>query len=196
MGGTAARQGWWRLIAHDVWPHVAPVGGSGAGGEALGVAAVARRKAVTPSQLCRPPTHPCISCTPHPPDHPPLPPQIRKMEADLKNLADNPQTTLLEGLHSVAYTGGLGRPLIVPDGCLGGLNAGAARGCLCGGWGAAATRRASMCNARVGMGMECLGWRSGPGGPGGPCELMAAGQLHCACSEALYPIIHPRRGAG
>ncbi|PRW59704.1 mitochondrial-processing peptidase subunit alpha-like [Chlorella sorokiniana] len=49
--------------------------------------------------------------------------QIRKMEADLKNLADNPQTTLLEGLHSVAYTGGLGRPLIVPDGCLGGLNA-------------------------------------------------------------------------
>lgn len=55
--------------------------------------------------------------------HPPLL-QIRKMEADLKNLADNPQTTLLEGLHSVAYTGGLGRPLIVPDGCLGGLNAG------------------------------------------------------------------------
>lgn len=50
------------------------------------------------------------------------------MEADLKNLADNPQTTLLEGLHSVAYTGGLGRPLIVPDGCLGGLNAGACQG--------------------------------------------------------------------
>lgn len=42
----------------------------------------------------------------------------------MKNLKDNPQTTLLEGLHSVAYTGGLGRPLIVPDGCLGGLNAG------------------------------------------------------------------------
>lgn len=49
--------------------------------------------------------------------------QVRKMEADVKNLKDNPQTTLLEGLHSVAYTGGLGRPLIVPDGCLGGLNA-------------------------------------------------------------------------
>lgn len=49
--------------------------------------------------------------------------QIRKMEADVKNLKDNPQTTLLEGLHSVAYNGGLGRPLIVPDGCLGGLNA-------------------------------------------------------------------------
>lgn len=46
------------------------------------------------------------------------------MEADVKNLRDNPQTTLLEGLHSVAYTGGLGRPLIVPEGLLGGLNAG------------------------------------------------------------------------
>jgi processing peptidase subunit alpha len=51
------------------------------------------------------------------------------MEADVKNLKDNPQTTLLEGLHSVAYTGGLARPLIVPEGCLGGLNAGAGRGC-------------------------------------------------------------------
>lgn len=49
--------------------------------------------------------------------------QVRKMEADVKNLRDNPQTTLLEGLHSVAYTGGLGRPLIVPEGLLGGLNA-------------------------------------------------------------------------
>lgn len=49
--------------------------------------------------------------------------QVRKMEADVKNLQANPQTTLLEGLHSVAYTGGLGRPLIVPEGCLGGLNA-------------------------------------------------------------------------
>jgi processing peptidase subunit alpha len=49
--------------------------------------------------------------------------QVRKMEADVKNLKDNPQTTLLEGLHSVAYTGGLARPLIVPEGCLGGLNA-------------------------------------------------------------------------
>ncbi|EFN54308.1 hypothetical protein CHLNCDRAFT_36005 [Chlorella variabilis] len=49
--------------------------------------------------------------------------QVRKMEADVKNLKDNPQTTLLEGLHSVAYSGGLGRPLIVPEGCLGSLNA-------------------------------------------------------------------------
>ncbi|PSC71302.1 mitochondrial-processing peptidase subunit alpha-like [Micractinium conductrix] len=49
--------------------------------------------------------------------------QVRKMEADVKNLKDNPQTTLLEGLHSVAYSGGLGRPLIVPEGMLGGLTA-------------------------------------------------------------------------
>ncbi len=68
----------------------------------------------------------------HPPTHPPPPHththhilwQVRKMEADVKNLRDYPQTTLLEGLHSVAYTGGLGRPLIVPEGLLGGLNAG------------------------------------------------------------------------
>ncbi len=49
--------------------------------------------------------------------------QIKKMEADVKNLKDNPQTTLLEGLHSVAYHGGLGRPLICPEGCLSSLNA-------------------------------------------------------------------------
>ena len=48
------------------------------------------------------------------------------MESDVKNLKDNPQTSLLEGLHSVAYSGGLGRPLIVPEGCLSGLTAGAA----------------------------------------------------------------------
>ena len=33
--------------------------------------------------------------------------QVKKMEADIKNLTDNPQTTLLEALHSVAYHGGL-----------------------------------------------------------------------------------------
>ena len=49
--------------------------------------------------------------------------QIKKMEGDIKNLKDNPQTTLLEGMHSVAYHGGLGRPLICPEGCLAGLNA-------------------------------------------------------------------------
>lgn len=63
-------------------------------------------------------------------------PQVRKMEADVKNLKDNPQTTLLEGLHSVAYSGGLGAPLIVPEGCLGGLNAGGwvAVELWCAGW--------------------------------------------------------------
>lgn len=40
--------------------------------------------------------------------------QIAKMQEDLKNLEDNPQTTLLEAVHSVAYNGGLGRPLIAP----------------------------------------------------------------------------------
>ena len=49
--------------------------------------------------------------------------QVKKMEADIKNLTDNPQTTLLEALHSVAYHGGLGRPLIAPKEILGNLNA-------------------------------------------------------------------------
>jgi len=49
--------------------------------------------------------------------------QVKKMKADISNLADNPQTTLLEALHSVAYHGGLGRPLIAPKEILGGLNA-------------------------------------------------------------------------
>lgn len=75
-------------------------------------------------------------------------PQVRKMEADVKNLRDNPQTTLLEGLHSVAYTGGLGRPLIVPEGLLGGLNAGGCRACgrICAsglGWFSASLRECS-----------------------------------------------------
>lgn len=39
---------------------------------------------------------------------------VKKMEADIKSLADNPQTSLLEGAHSVAYTGALGRPLVAP----------------------------------------------------------------------------------
>lgn len=46
------------------------------------------------------------------------------MEGDVANLAGNAQQALLEGLHSAAYAGGLGRPLIVPQGCLGALNAG------------------------------------------------------------------------
>lgn len=49
--------------------------------------------------------------------------QVKKMETDVKSLKDNPQTTLLEGLHSVAYHGGLSRPLICPEGCLSGLTA-------------------------------------------------------------------------
>lgn len=49
--------------------------------------------------------------------------QVKRMEADVKNLADNPQTLLLESLHSAAYRGGLGRPLIAPKEVIGGLNA-------------------------------------------------------------------------
>ena len=49
--------------------------------------------------------------------------QVKKMESDIEKLADNPQTTLLEALHSVAYQGGLGRPLIAPKEVLGALNA-------------------------------------------------------------------------
>ena len=47
---------------------------------------------------------------------------IAKMEEDLKNLADNPQTTLLEALHSVAFQGALGRPLIAPKDAISGLS--------------------------------------------------------------------------
>ena len=80
------------------------------------------------------------------------------MEADVKNLKDNPQTTLLEGLHSVAYSGGLGRPLIVPEGMLGGLTAG--------GWAAVlpavltascGRQRASGCAGRE-AGRRAAGW--------------------------------------
>ncbi|KAL3161970.1 hypothetical protein ABBQ38_009050 [Trebouxia sp. C0009 RCD-2024] len=41
---------------------------------------------------------------------------VQKIEQDIRGLKENPQTVLLEGLHSVAYTGALGRPLICPDG--------------------------------------------------------------------------------
>jgi processing peptidase subunit alpha len=47
---------------------------------------------------------------------------IAKMEEDVKNLEDNPQTTLLEALHSVAYSGALGRPLIAPKSVISGLS--------------------------------------------------------------------------
>eukprot|EP00887_Chlorella_sp_A99_P006439 scaffold3.g6439.t1 len=49
--------------------------------------------------------------------------QVKKMEADVKNLRDNPQTYLLEGLHSVAYKGALGHPLVAPEGSLSHLSA-------------------------------------------------------------------------
>lgn len=49
--------------------------------------------------------------------------QVKKMEEDLKNFGDNPQTTLLESLHSAAYQGALGRPLIAPKDVVGNLNA-------------------------------------------------------------------------
>lgn len=49
--------------------------------------------------------------------------QVKKMEADVKNLRDNPQTYLLEGLHSATYQGALGNPLVAPEGSLSHLNA-------------------------------------------------------------------------
>ena len=39
---------------------------------------------------------------------------LERMKVDVKNLEDNPQTTLLEALHSAAYSGGLSQPLIAP----------------------------------------------------------------------------------
>lgn len=44
-----------------------------------------------------------------------------KLEEDLKALEANPQATLLEGLHTAAFQGGLGRPLIAPPGSVGRL---------------------------------------------------------------------------
>jgi processing peptidase subunit alpha len=49
--------------------------------------------------------------------------QIKKMEKDLANLSDNPQTALIEAIHTAAYQGGLGRPLIAPKDVLPMLNA-------------------------------------------------------------------------
>ena len=49
--------------------------------------------------------------------------QVKRMEEDVKNLSENPQTLLLESLHSAAYKGGLGRPLIAPKEFVGNLNA-------------------------------------------------------------------------
>lgn len=49
--------------------------------------------------------------------------QLQKIEQDIKSLKENPQTVLLEGLHSVAFTGALGRPLICPEGGIGNLSA-------------------------------------------------------------------------
>lgn len=49
--------------------------------------------------------------------------QMQKIEQDIKSLKENPQTVLLEGLHSVAFTGALGRPLICPEGGIHNLSA-------------------------------------------------------------------------
>jgi len=39
-----------------------------------------------------------------------------RLAADVASLKDNPQAALLEGLHEVAFTGGLARPLVAPAG--------------------------------------------------------------------------------
>ncbi len=52
--------------------------------------------------------------------------QVERMRADVKRLADNPQAALLEALPTVAFTGGLARPLVAPADALGALDADAA----------------------------------------------------------------------
>ncbi|KAK9804007.1 hypothetical protein WJX73_000007 [Symbiochloris irregularis] len=49
--------------------------------------------------------------------------QKAKLEGDLKAMKNNPQTVLLEGLHETAWNGGLGRPLVCPEGAVGALSA-------------------------------------------------------------------------
>lgn len=48
---------------------------------------------------------------------------VKKLDGDLKGLADNSQTTMLEALHQAAYTGSLGQPLICPPDHVGLLTA-------------------------------------------------------------------------
>jgi processing peptidase subunit alpha len=52
---------------------------------------------------------------------------LDRMKEDVKNLEDNPQTTLLEALHSAAYSGGLSQPLIAPKGVVSSLTPEVAR---------------------------------------------------------------------
>ncbi|KAK9811331.1 hypothetical protein WJX72_002016 [[Myrmecia] bisecta] len=49
--------------------------------------------------------------------------QLKKLEKDIKNIKENPQMALLEGIHNVAYQGGLGRPLVCPEGAVRTLSA-------------------------------------------------------------------------
>lgn len=77
------------------------------------------------------------------------------MEADIKNLRDNPQTYLLEGLHSVAYQGALGNPLVRR----GGGGGGGHRRAAAGGYGAEAPagRWAGGAGGTAGTAGECVG---------------------------------------
>eukprot|EP00898_Chlorokybus_atmophyticus_P006707 jgi/Chlat1/7037/Chrsp56S06707 len=49
--------------------------------------------------------------------------QLNKMKSEIEDLKNNLQSMVLEALNSVAFTGGLGRPLIAPEHALGTLNA-------------------------------------------------------------------------
>ena len=44
--------------------------------------------------------------------------QLAKVKGDLAELMNNPQSLLLEALHTVGYQGGLAKPLVVPESSL------------------------------------------------------------------------------
>lgn len=44
--------------------------------------------------------------------------QLHKVRAEIAEVANNPQSLLLEALHSAGYSGALGHPLLAPDSAL------------------------------------------------------------------------------
>lgn len=48
--------------------------------------------------------------------------QLERVKAEIGEIANNPQSVLLEALHSAGYTGALGQPLLAPESSLGKLN--------------------------------------------------------------------------
>jgi hypothetical protein len=48
--------------------------------------------------------------------------QMLKVKAEIAEVANNPQSVLLEALHSAGYSGALGHPLLAPESALNSLD--------------------------------------------------------------------------